>query len=126
MRYADDFIIGIRGSEEQARTVWAKAKGFLEDNLKLEVSEEKTLFTNVKTGRAKFLGAHIKCHWSRTSDAPQTTRIYKGHKRKVRVPSFKMILLAPIETIVKRLADQGVCRIVDYKNRMVIPQRKTA
>jgi len=63
---------------------------------------------------------------SRTCDAPQTVRVYKGHKRKIRIPAYKIILLAPIETIVKRLADQGVCRIVNFKNREIIPQRKSA
>lgn len=126
VRYADDFIIGIRGSQEQAKMVWAEAKKFLVDRLKLEVSEEKTLITNVKKGKAMFLGAHIKCHWSRTSDAPQTKRAYSGLRTNVRLPSFQMRLLAPIETIVKILEDQGVCRIVDFRNRNIIPQKKSA
>lgn len=103
------------------------AKGHLENDLLLEVNSEKTLITNIKDDRARFLGAEIRSHVSRTNDAPKTLRTYKGkHKRLVRVPSGKIIILAPIEEIVKRLEDQGICKIKNFARREIIPQRKTA
>ncbi len=125
-RYADDFVIGIRGSRKAAEEVLAKVKTFLKDDLYLELNDEKTLVTDVKKKRAHFLGAEIRSLTSRTHHGKKTTRNYAGGKRKVRVPSGKMIILAPIEKIVKKLEDQGICKVINFANRNIIPQRKTA
>lgn len=46
VRYADDFLIGIIGSKEDAQYVKEEIAKFLKDKLKLELSMEKTLITN--------------------------------------------------------------------------------
>lgn len=58
VRYADDFIVGIIGSKEDARRLKSKIKEYLENSLKLELSEEKILITN-SSDKAKFLGYEI-------------------------------------------------------------------
>lgn len=58
IRYADDFIIGIIGSKEDAKRVKGDIKNFLADRLALELSEEKTLITHTGNS-AKFLGYEI-------------------------------------------------------------------
>ncbi len=58
VRYADDFIIGIAGSKENAQSIKIKIAEYLKDSLKLELSEEKTLITN-SADKAKFLGYEI-------------------------------------------------------------------
>lgn len=58
VRYADDFIVGIIGSKEDAKSLKSKIKEYLENSLKLELSEEKTLITN-SSDKAKFLGYEI-------------------------------------------------------------------
>ena len=40
VRYADDFIIGIKGSKEECEKIKQKIKEFLAMELKLELSEE--------------------------------------------------------------------------------------
>ena len=58
IRYADDFILGVIGSKEDALRIKEDIKSFLSENLALELSEEKTLITH--TGKsAKFLGYEI-------------------------------------------------------------------
>ena len=58
IRYADDFILGVIGSKEDARRIKEDIKSFLSESLALELSEEKTLITH--TGKsAKFLGYEI-------------------------------------------------------------------
>lgn len=57
-RYADDFLIGIIGNKEDAKEIKSKIKEFLNDTLKLELSEEKTLITHSKK-KARFLGFDI-------------------------------------------------------------------
>ena len=58
IRYADDFILGVIGSKEEALRIKEDIKSFLSASLALELSEEKTLITH--TGKsAKFLGYEI-------------------------------------------------------------------
>lgn len=51
VRYADDFLIGVIGSKEDAESIKQKVKNFLMDTLKLEMSEEKQKSRIRETGR---------------------------------------------------------------------------
>lgn len=59
VRYADDFLIGIIGSKETAENVKKEVADFLKTQLALELNEEKTLITNLKEKRVRFLGYEI-------------------------------------------------------------------
>jgi len=59
VRYADDFILGLIGSKEEAEEIKQKLEAFLHDTLKLELSQAKTLITHARTGTARFLGYEI-------------------------------------------------------------------
>lgn len=109
-----------------AEEVKLKVETFLKTQLSLELNLEKTLITNAKKDRANFLGAEMRVHKSRTHDSKRTIRAYEGGSRRVRTPSGRMIILAPLERLVKKLEDQGICRIVNFSQREIIPQRKTA
>jgi group II intron reverse transcriptase/maturase len=58
-RYADDQLLGFTGPKAEAEQIKARLTAFLRDNLKLELSQEKTLITHARTGAAKFLGYEI-------------------------------------------------------------------
>jgi group II intron reverse transcriptase/maturase len=58
-RYADDFVVLVRGTREQAELLKADIAEFLKAELHLELSEEKTLTTPVEQG-FDFLGFHIR------------------------------------------------------------------
>lgn len=58
VRYADDFIVGVIGSKRDAEDIKQKIKGFIQENLKLELSEEKTKITNAGD-KARFLGYDV-------------------------------------------------------------------
>lgn len=60
VRYADDWLAGVTGTKEEAETIRDKIREFLKQELKLELSEEKTLITHAKSESAKFLGYHIR------------------------------------------------------------------
>jgi hypothetical protein len=77
VRYADDWLMGIWGSKNQAKEIKEKIRSFLE-TLKLELSVEKTLITNARSEKAKFLGILIK---RITSDT--VTQNSPKHKRVV-------------------------------------------
>lgn len=59
VRYADDFIIGVRGSREDCEEIKRKLSSFIRDSLKMELSEEKTLITHSNT-YARFLGYDMR------------------------------------------------------------------
>jgi group II intron reverse transcriptase/maturase len=59
VRYADDFLLGFDGPKGEAEAIKEKLRGFLEQELRLELSQEKTLITHAGTEPAKFLGYEI-------------------------------------------------------------------
>jgi hypothetical protein len=59
IRYADDTLFGFAGPKAEAEDIKRQVKEFLEQSLKLELSEEKTLITHANTEAARFLGYEI-------------------------------------------------------------------
>ncbi len=59
VRYADDFIIGMNGSREDCQWVKGQLAKFIRGNLKMELSEEKTLITH-SNQYARFLGYDVR------------------------------------------------------------------
>lgn len=59
VRYADDWLSGVIGTKAEAETIKAKVADYLQNELKLQLSEEKTLVTHARNGKARFLGYHI-------------------------------------------------------------------
>lgn len=58
-RYADDFLLGFIGSKEEAEAIKERLRTFLQEELKLELSEAKTLITHARTETARFLNYEI-------------------------------------------------------------------
>lgn len=58
VRYADDFLVGIIGSKEDAEEMKTFLTEFLDKELKLELSQEKTYITHNKE-KVRFLGYDI-------------------------------------------------------------------
>lgn len=59
VRYADDFLLGFTGPKEEAEEIKQKIGEFLQRELKLELSQTKTLVTHARTEKARFLGYEI-------------------------------------------------------------------
>ena len=83
IRYADDFLIGIIGSKEDATDIKTKVNELLL-NLKLEMSIEKTTITHATTGYAQFLGYDIYKHNGKHPQRHLSGRIM------LRVPADRM------------------------------------
>lgn len=66
VRYADDFMLGVIGPKSEAEEIKRKIGAFLKDNLKLELSEKKTLITHAIQESARFLGYEIKVQMCNT------------------------------------------------------------
>ena len=52
-RYADDHLLGFTGPKAEAEEIKDRLAAFLRDDLKLELSPEKTLITHARTRRGK-------------------------------------------------------------------------
>lgn len=59
VRYADDFLIGVIGSKQDAENIKQDLTNFLREKLNLNLSAEKTLITHA-SNFAKFLGYEIR------------------------------------------------------------------
>ena len=66
IRYADDFLLGFTGPKDEADEIKARIGRFLQDNLKLELSDTKTLVTHGRTEAARFLGYEVVVQGSDT------------------------------------------------------------
>lgn len=59
VRYADDFLIFVWGGKNLAESIKDDIAKYLNANLKIKLSVEKTLITNLNDKRVKFLGYEI-------------------------------------------------------------------
>jgi group II intron reverse transcriptase/maturase len=59
VRYADDTLLGFAGPKAEAEEIKQRLARFLHDDLKLELSQDKTLITHARSGAARFLGYEI-------------------------------------------------------------------
>jgi group II intron reverse transcriptase/maturase len=59
VRYADDFLLGFAGPKAEAKEIKHQLAEFLCGELRLELSEEKTLVTHARDEVASFLGYEI-------------------------------------------------------------------
>jgi group II intron reverse transcriptase/maturase len=66
VRYADDFILGFVGPEAEAEGIRDSIGTFLRDELKLELSPDKTLISHARRQPARFLGYDVSVQKSST------------------------------------------------------------
>jgi group II intron reverse transcriptase/maturase len=83
-RYADDWILGFIGPKTEAEEIKRRIKEFLREELKLELSEEKTLITHARTEAARFLNYHISTSHENTC-RPKKKRHVNG-KVELKMP----------------------------------------
>ncbi len=108
VRYADDFLIGIIGSKEDAKKVKEDVTKYLSEALALELSEEKTLITH-SSKRAKFLGYDVVVKQSN-----HTRRIKGAIKRGC---NKQVRLMIGKDTIKNKLLEEQVMEIKNHNNK---------
>src|SRR5215472_9699163 len=108
LRYADDWIVGVCGSQALAETIKQEMKTFLWEHLKLTLSEEKTHITNARTEEALFLGTALTIGMGKEAKVKlQKNRLGQSFKR--RTTGWNTVMKAPIAKLIKRLSDRGFC-----------------
>ena len=107
VRYADDFLIAIKGSKEDCIAIKAELTEFLKKELKLTLSEEKTLITH-SSKKALFLGYNVSVRRSNVIKQ-------NGQGYKQRTLNNKVELSIPFERIEKFMFDRGIIRQTESK-----------
>ena len=98
VRYADDWLAGVCGTKAECESIKAEIAQFLSAELKLTLSEEKTLITH-SSEKVRFLGYDISV---RRSQKVKGHRMKNGLWRKCRTLNMKVALTIPhTEKIVK-------------------------
>lgn len=105
VRYADDWLVGIRGSKEDCESIKNEMSKFLKTELKLELSEEKTLITH-SSNKVRFLGYDISV---RRSQQFKPNKL--GIKR--RTLNGTVELLVPLEKVEEFMFDKDIIRQVE-------------
>ncbi|MEU7046789.1 reverse transcriptase domain-containing protein [Streptomyces varsoviensis] len=95
VRYADDTLLGFVGPRAEAEEIKRRLATFLREDLKLELSQEKTLITHARTGRARFLGYEI----STASTDRRTRRPSTTDRRNRRSLNGTIVLHVPASVI---------------------------
>jgi hypothetical protein len=94
-RYADDTLLGFAGPKAEAEQIKQRLAQFLHDDLKLELSPDKTLLTHARSQRAKFLGYEI----SVASTDRRTTRHSGSDRRNRRSLNGTVVLHVPAAVV---------------------------
>jgi group II intron reverse transcriptase/maturase len=81
VRYADDFLLGFVGPRSEAEEIKQQLGDFLREQLKLELSQTKTLITHARSEAARFLGYEVTVI---QADAKQSPRVTEGTRTKIR------------------------------------------
>jgi len=107
VRYADDWIVAIRGPRTDATQLLHEVKAFLKQELELDLSMEKTKITDPTENPALFLGTEISI----------SHHVYsaKGkYGQHLRVAS-QIRLIAPMNRIYKKLSAAGLMNLTSGK-----------
>lgn len=96
VRYADDTLLGFAGPKAEAEEIKRRLAAFLRDDLRLELSPDKTLITHARSQRARFLGYEIS-----VARSDRRTRRPSGSDRRNRRSLNGTVVLHVPATVVK-------------------------
>jgi hypothetical protein len=107
VRYADDWIIGIIGDKSFADMIKMECKNYLNNNLKIQLSEEKgpSKITHLGLNKAKFLG--VEFDRPKGKESKIISKLVKGKIVKSRINHTRIHFYLPIEEMIKTFYDKG-------------------
>jgi group II intron reverse transcriptase/maturase len=114
-RYADDGLLGFAGPKAEAETIKARLAAFLREDLKLELSPDKTLVTHARTQRARFLGYEINVASTDRRTQPRSVRT----RRNARTLNGTIALHVPADVVQAKCAPYMARGRPECRNAMV-------
>jgi group II intron reverse transcriptase/maturase len=121
VRYADDWMLGIKGKREIAVKLKEEIAIFLKSTLKQELHSEKTKITNIRQGKATFLGYDIYL--------PQKKQlaVYTNHGTRTLRRSNPMLRFdLPLERVLNRMIERGYIKRTHKGIRPISKQNYTS
>lgn len=109
VRYADDFVMAVIGSKDDAKKIYQEVATFLKEELMLDISEEKSGIHHTKDG-IDFLGYHVSHEVGRDRMVKKVCgRDRFGNKTygTQRTMNAKVFLQCPKEKVWKFCRDRG-------------------
>jgi group II intron reverse transcriptase/maturase len=104
VRYADDFLLGFTGTKAEAEEIKQRLEVFLREELKLELSQTKTLITHARNEAARFLGYEVTIA---QKDTMQTQRHTLGREQPTMCRSVNgQITLRIPETVMEAIENR--------------------
>lgn len=100
IRYADDFLLAVKGNREDCADIKAELAEYLQSELKLTLSEEKTLITH-SANKVRFLGYDISIRRSQEVRADASGR-------KSRSKNGTVELTVPLKKVERLMFDKGI------------------
>jgi group II intron reverse transcriptase/maturase len=121
VRYADDTLFGFSGPRSEAEEITRRISMFLRDELRLELSAEKTLITHARSRAARFLGFEVV---ALAADHKQDRRGQRCINGAVRLQVPKDVIVARCRSYMRkgkavhrpeRLADDDFSIVKQYQ-----------
>jgi len=130
VRYADDFVVGVKGERTVAVEIKKKIKKFLEEELKVELNEEKTKITQLTRDTGLFLGYRIKVtdrKYYESKKIPNNLINSTGEQKVIpkgmttysetrRAAYGRVKLYIPQEDIINKLVERGYAKKIHALN----------
>ena len=118
VRYADDFVIFVWGSEQDCQEIVKKTRNFLCGDLALTLSQTKTKITHLKSQKAEFLGFEL---WQTPGKIPSVKKdinpmgkLDKGKKntriRGAILSTPRIRVTFSMKKVLNSLVDKGMAR----------------
>lgn len=118
VRYADDFLLGFVGTRQEAEAIKHQLMEFLREQLRLELSPDKTLITHARSEKARFLGYEL-CVTQDDRKHTQGRRAVNGVV-SLRVP--KDVIRAKCEPYVKHGQPTHRTELLDHSVFEIVAQ----
>lgn len=106
VRYADDFLIGLKGTIQEAKQIKEQVNSFLSSELLLNVSPNKNNLTRASKRKIKFLGVEVRVPISKK---PALTTHAHTPAGKAQSSQRAVKLKADIKNIINKLHSAGFC-----------------
>lgn len=104
VRYADDFLVGVRGPKELARKVITVAAQLLKSDLQLEVDSVKIY--DARNNKVEFLGFEIKSPGRSERAVVENRKIIAFKKLRARVTNRTKEMQRRTERMIQKLVDE--------------------
>lgn len=105
LRYADNIISGVIGTKQDALDIIKAVQNFPQEELELDINEQKSEILHAKSGMAKYLGALVIYYGTRSVKISSTDEVSDANR--VRLRRSRPQPIAPIKDSITEALELG-------------------